>query len=311
MGCWNHTCMISQMHILSDDDVVEVWLAKQIPYREDNEGHYTYATAVWSPFPILLYGKYNDYGETEKYEQGPRHDLLLELIKDEIIERDMGENQYHDHEVRKEGLTFERLHTIDHGGRGLVRGWNGKNRALKHAVINRRLFDKIMNEFYLESAEWTNPETYEGYYVKKTYLKDISKDLLEGIKWVRAYIAQDEHSKYRAHDLSHMFWKNKDAPAFVKYMGGRGEGQAHSVPAYFGFEYEHLTDEELVVHIEEHLKFQWLSYFVDLSRKMWSPQTGQGSQSQEYHAYELLSEFYIEDIKAQKERWGDEESDED
>lgn len=307
MGCWNHTCMISQMHILSDDDVVEVWLAKGIPYKGEDGGNYTYSTAVWAPFPILLYGKYNDYGATEHYEEGPRHDLLLELIKDEIIERDMGENQYHDHEVRKEGLTFERLHTIDHGGRGLVRGYNGKDRSLKHAVINRRLFDKIMNEFYLESAEWTNRETYEGYYVKKTYLKDISVDLLEGVKWVRAYIAKDEHSKYRAHDLQSMFWKVEDAPAFVKHMGARGSDGPHSMPAYFGFEYEHLTDEELVVHIEEHLKFQWLFYFVDLSRKMWSPQVGQGSQSQENHPYELLSEFYIEDIKAQKERWGDEE----
>ena len=307
MGCWNHTCMISQMHILSDDEVVEVWLVKQNGRKGDGEGHYVYSTDVWKPYPILLYGKYNDYGETEDYTQGPRHDLLLKMITKDIVERDIGENPYHDHEVRKEGLTFERLHTIDHGGRGLVKTWRGEV-ALKHAVIKKTMFDKIINEFYLEESDWTDRKNYKGYFTYKTYFKDVIENLEEGVKWIRADLKTQSRFALIGNSLTGLYWNNDEAPKFVKFMGsGSSSEGAHCSVNYFGEEFEHLTDAELAVHIEEHLKFEWLHLFMTLARKTWAPQVGQGSQSQEYRPYELLAEFYVEDIKDQKARWGDEE----
>lgn len=310
MGCWNHTCMVSQMHINYQDEVVEVWLVKQNGRKGNGEGHYVYSTDVWKPYPILLYGKYNDYGETEDYTQGPRHDLLLKMITNDIVERDIGENKYHDHEVRKEGLTFERLHTIDHGGRGLVKTWRGEA-ALKHAVVKKTMFDKILNEFYLEESDWTDRENYKGYFTYKTYFKDLIENLEEGVKWVREDLKKRSEFALMGSSLSHLYWKDKNAPKFVNFMTGGGSEGAHRNVDYFGDTSKHLSNAELAAHIEEHLKFEWLSLYMSLARKTWAPQVGQGSQSQEYHPYELLAEFYIEDIAKQKKHWNEEPDEED
>lgn len=331
MGSWNHTCMVSQMHITDGEEVVEVWLAQ--PFGRDRDGinHYTYSTDVWTPYPILMYGEYTDYGKTNAGHDltNPRNALLLELIKRDIVEREQGENQVHDHAVVKEGLTFERLHTIDHGGRGQVRGWSEQYRALKHAVIKRSMFDKIINDFYLEEARWKDRKNRKGYYVEKIYFKDIIKNLAADVKWVRDYLKNNElperfeqlHIKDRtaaqikesfmvSGGISRLFWGDDTAPLFTQYLNddeGSLARTAARVNYFNNYDFKNLTDEELTHHIEEHLKFQWLAFFINLSRKMWSPQVGQGSQSQEYHPYELLSEFYIEDIKAQKARWDDED----
>ena len=304
MGSWNHTCMVSQMHILEGDEVLEVWLAQPFgATRDEKSGHLTYSTDAWAPYPVLMYGKYTDYGETDAgaNETNPRVKLLLDLIKYDIVERDQGENPYHDHEVRKEGLTFERLHTIDHGGRGQIRGWGDQHRALKHAVIKKSLFDKIIDEFYIEEARWTDMKAFTGYHVVKIYYKDLIANLLNDVKWVREYLKNNEldekyealqredrsaadikQSLVRMDGISRLFWNNDAAPTFVKYMSdGSGSSLARASNInYFSDDFEHLTDEELTAHIEEHLKFEWLALFIDLTRKMWSPQVGQGSQSQ-------------------------------
>lgn len=324
MGSWNHTCMVSQMHILEGDEVVELWLVEQNSY--DKYSHYVYSTHLWRPYPVLMYGKYTDYGESDAGLQDcPRVDLLLDVIKRDIVEREQGETPYHDHAVVKEGLDFKRLHTIDHGGRGQVRGYKGPL-ALKHALVKKSLFDKILSDYYIEEARWKNKEKYTGYHTVKIYFADVVKNLVADVRWVRDYFDADiegaetmseselESAKQVARmmrsfsrSVSETFWGNEKAPLFTKYMGeGSGEGRAAATNInYFGEEYDELSDEDLAYHIEEHLKFQWLAMFMSNSRKAWMPQVGQGSQSDEILPYKLLADWYKIDLKEQKKRYAD------
>ncbi len=321
MGSWNHTCMVSQMHILEGDEVVELWLVEQNSYNKYS--HYVYSTHLWRPYPVLMYGKYTDYGESDAGLQDcPRVELLLDLIKQDIVEREQGENPYHDHAVVKEGLDFKRLHTIDHGGRGQVKGYKGPL-ALKHALVKKSLFDKILNEYYIEEARWKNKEKWTGYHTVKIYFADVVKNLVTDVRWVQNYLEQDinitpdmteveiEEAKRYARimrgvgrSISETFWGNEDAPLFTKYMGGDGENRTTTRNInYFGEESVGCSDEELANHIEEHLKFQWLAMFMSASRKPWMPQVGQGSQSAEILPYKLLADWYKADIKDQKKRY--------
>lgn len=328
MGSWNHTCMVSQMHIHEDDEVVELWLVEQDQYAPRGQlNHLTYSTALWRPYPVLMYGTYTDYGETDAGHDltNPRNALLLDLIKHVIIEREIGENEYHDHAVVKADLDFERLHTIDHGGRASVRGWNGNECAMKHAVIKKSLFDKIIDEFTVE--EYVRDETHKwGGYTKQVFFRDIVANLQEDVQWVMddlnkgdtEDLVTKEHASLRSvrrmmlmyDGVSRRYWNNKEAPAFVRYMAD-GSGSAEASAAridYFSDEaFATLTIEELTAHILEHLKFSWLAYFMDRTRKMWSPQTGQGSQSDDLTGYKILGDFYLEEVVAQRAEYGEHE----
>lgn len=332
MGSWNHTCMLSQMHVRDDDDIVELWLVEQDHYKPRGQlSHLTYSTALWKPYPVVMYGKYTDYGETDAGHDlsNPRNALLLKLIQRDIIEREIGENEFHDHAVVKADLDFERLHTIDHGGRASTMGWRQNECAIKHVVIKRSLFDKIINEFTVE--EYVRDETHKwGGYSKQVSFADVTANLVEDVQWVLNDLFKDEEpiEGLQPDEIAHMravrrmlmydgvaskYWNNEEAPAFVKYMGdhsGSSEASAGSVRYFSDKEFDNLTVEQLAAHIEEHLKFQWLHYFMDSTRKMWCPQTGQGSQSQDLAGYQLLADFYTEDVAAQKAEqaaWDNEE----
>ena len=67
MGCWNGTCMISNLPILAGEETKLVFLFS--PHREkvtltNASGHY-YATDFLKPAFFPITGKYNDYGVIE------------------------------------------------------------------------------------------------------------------------------------------------------------------------------------------------------------------------------------------------------
>lgn len=64
MGCWNGTCGISQLPILCGDNVTACLIAVPQNIRIGASG-YCYITGFASPITMPFYGSYNDYGGIE------------------------------------------------------------------------------------------------------------------------------------------------------------------------------------------------------------------------------------------------------
>lgn len=86
MGCWNETCGLTQMPIEGGDPVRLFLLVKNRYSQEDRDSVLHYASDLWRPFGLPLKGTYDEYGRIENIEEDCMTDMLLESIKEMVIE---------------------------------------------------------------------------------------------------------------------------------------------------------------------------------------------------------------------------------
>lgn len=84
MGCWNETCGISQMPI-EGGDPVRMFLIVEAEHWDEGGALY-YSTDLWKPFGLPLKGTYDEYGGLENIEEDALSDLLLESLKEILVE---------------------------------------------------------------------------------------------------------------------------------------------------------------------------------------------------------------------------------
>lgn len=106
MGSWNATCQISQLPILSGEPVRVLFLQRN-PWSMDPPGDLClggmnyhskercYSTDYWVPRNIPLRAVYDDYGGVEDVEPGVSLDTLWEQFQHDLIPIPEGENEYH------------------------------------------------------------------------------------------------------------------------------------------------------------------------------------------------------------------------
>lgn len=97
MGCFSYSCSISGLPIDAGDPVMFLALSTSYERR--------YATGIdgaWRPMTLPIRAQYNDYGSVEYIEEGPVTDAFFESLSKRAIEREVGENRYHDVPVMRE-----------------------------------------------------------------------------------------------------------------------------------------------------------------------------------------------------------------
>jgi hypothetical protein len=112
MGSFNATCTVSNLHITAGTDVVVVMLIENMT----NTSSLCYTTAYNKVAPVLMYGKYDDYGGVEDLEPYGEK-MIVESLRKKLYRFGQGPNPYHDIEVTKEGFCTEKLFEADHEGR--------------------------------------------------------------------------------------------------------------------------------------------------------------------------------------------------
>src|ERR1700756_4559531 len=105
MGCYNETCAISNVHIAYNDEVAVVLLQG---HNEKYES-YCYTDAYNSVAPLMFYGKYNDYGSVEDVAQSNTLDILVNQIKEELVEIEGSSNSYRDIPISRKDFDLEIL----------------------------------------------------------------------------------------------------------------------------------------------------------------------------------------------------------
>jgi len=96
MGCWNETCGLTNLHIRYGEPVV-VFAIKENKVVDSR----CYTTPFFSPIMMPFYSIYNDYGAGEN-SHGFGLEFVLNIMREKLVELDVGENQYHDIAVSRE-----------------------------------------------------------------------------------------------------------------------------------------------------------------------------------------------------------------
>lgn len=345
MGCWNGTCMISNLHVTAGQEVIVFMLAKSGP--SDN---FCYEHSFYTPCPIPFYGEYNDYGAVENC-RGFGLDLVVDAIRNQLYEFHQGPNSSHDCEVLKTNFDIDKLFDADHEGRlGIQKGheWDGDDydiqqlermhekdgltesqareldrlanklkkvdtfRAVTHVIIHGDIFKAITEKFFLEEyvSEGGNCG-YDNNYLRTTF-QDIIDDIPGYIEKVKAEESnEDAHKKWmRRSGSSNDYDHPNRVVKRLSYMNDSSSRRNYSIinPSDYIEEYiEAKNWDGLAAFVKELMTTYWVSTFMNSTRKHWTKMTGAGSQSNEADGYVILSDATLDIIKAETVKWGEDE----
>lgn len=86
MGCWNGTCMISNLPINSGEKIKLVILQKSMisGIKSLFTSGYVYPTDFLTPAFLPISGKYNDYGNIEGIEQDWNYNLIEKHLQNKF-----------------------------------------------------------------------------------------------------------------------------------------------------------------------------------------------------------------------------------
>jgi hypothetical protein len=129
MGSFNFVCAVSGLPIVAGDAVKYI-LLEQI---STSRGWTCYIDDRWAPRIFPVSAEYNDYGSIENIKHSLASDLSIEVLKRDLVELDVGKNEYHDLAVKKT-MTFEEL---------LRPAWEGRL-EVKPDHIERRIVEQTM-----------------------------------------------------------------------------------------------------------------------------------------------------------------------
>jgi hypothetical protein len=134
MGSWNSTCAISNLHIKAGQKVA-VFLLVENKFDPD----YCYNNTLYSPCIFPFYGENDSYGGVEDT-YGVARDAVVEALRNQLYERELGRNEYHDIAVAKDEFDIEKLFEADHENRlGIVHPLSDFGMAESMELVRQRM----------------------------------------------------------------------------------------------------------------------------------------------------------------------------
>jgi hypothetical protein len=322
MGCWNGTCGLSGLPILHGDEIYV------FPIVENSSDSFCYASALYRANAMPFQAVYNDYGGGEQC-SGPGLDIVISGIAEQLVELEMGEHQYHDIEVKREGFDANKFFDAVHEGRLLFKNpmrvyeGNSEHVNVYFTMIRKDVIDRLWNEWTFDQwkgSAGTVPEGFESdqYYVKNvTYarLAELIPDymdtmtnkfpgrdkILEGLTGedlaiMEDFLRRDLFFQIRDDHLltdifKHAFGSGYAGGGFAKI----GKSKEEIIGAYFDD-----RNEEATALLREVMVTSMVNSFMEHTRKVWLPSMHQGSQSECLDEYRLMNKI-TDDIIAQRE----------
>lgn len=331
MGSWNQTCGLTHLPILAGEKVYVFTLIK-------NNSYYSlcYTTPFWSPITIPFLSHYNDYGGGENSE-GPGLEIVLEALRKNLIEREVGENKYHDIAVSKnkfgekeyfdsiheqrlsiQGSIHEQRHPIQ--GNGFDKG----EMEVGFMMASEVAVNTILENFSYEISMW-DEKTGKFLKRKKQNYKSLCDDLPEVVERVVELIKEkesdSEHSDAFNKAMREILFfrdifssikkdlKDNFACEVLRWVGEENRfsrlfnpGNFHTWETWIN---EGKTKEEIISILKDVLIFRIIESYMDSTRNFWSPQCGAGSQQWEHDPYKIQIKAMKEVMKHQNKRYED------
>jgi hypothetical protein len=279
MGSWNKTCGLSNLHIRAGDPVY-VFVLEKDSEKATTRSDFCYATAFYRPLLLPFHSVYNDYGGGEK-SSGPAFELIMDQIKDALVEIPLGENEYHDIAVTKEKFGEELFFDAVHEDRLRIKASQFHSESSLYFVMFRldivnHILDNWQREEYvgkgLGTCGWDNSYIRYGF-------NDIQNDLLEFLD--RMSIYPNKVAKWLRFDDYRYSRLVNIKELIVKYITEDRRGELYTL-------------------LSEYLKGVYIDGFMHMTRKSWIPGGHEGSQSQEHHGYRVLIDAMTKALDAER-----------
>jgi hypothetical protein len=316
MGSWNNTCGLTNLPIISGEAVYV------FPIRERDLSKYRshcYSTALYQPILVPFVAEYNDYGAGENC-TGIALDLTVEELRRELVELEVGENEYHDIAVKRDDFDIDKFFEAVHEDRLFVRGWGTTDRPVYFTMVRKDVADRMWNEWTFNMWKGKDGEVPEGfesdqYYIKNvTYaklatlvpkylleltekIKELSKDEMLIDRYIhRSMLMRDGlAAKYLLENIfrtfeNHEVWDLLNAKeCVIKYI-----------------ETGQLDKAEEFIHTL--MVGCMVNSMMECTRHIWTPVMHMGSQSEEYDEYRLMHKLANDVIDARESEYEDDEA---
>jgi len=330
MGCWNATCGLSSLPIISGEDVYV------FPIVESYRDSFCYATALYNPTIIPFRAKYNDYGAGEEC-SGVALDMIMDGVRKNLIELEVGENEYHDIAVKREGFDVNTFFEVVHEKRlrvlNLLRAYpdQPKYKEVFFTMIRKDIVDRLWNEWTFDMWKGKDITVPEGFETDDYYFKNVTYAKLAGLipefmefcankkspqlGSVNDIIKDDDPDGQKKRNiLTDLFMRQYFFEGSRDHMlsdifghafgtGYAGGGFAHIVnfsnpvlDKYFSGDKEGAYE-----LMREAMIGKMVNSFMEATRKVWLPVMHQGSQSEEYDEYRLLNKI-MTDVMNDREK---------
>lgn len=281
MGCWSETCGVTQLPI-NYRDKVRLFILVHQASPEIEGGGTCYANDIWAPFAPAIQGTYNDYGGIEDIVEDNSTEIILKKLKSIWVPFT---KEYEDVPSVENMELGEALHFIERGYAKVTDSWKNKVHVgmmmvLEDIYQTMIKFDPIVAHHNYEAKTYCYKplsQMYQGEF-DKWYMKISEK--LESLKGAKGHdslvFAIRELLTEDSIIFSHSY---RDSPRKV-YREAVVDCITKGVP---------LSDpkvQDIASSLLEMIRFE--SSFV-CARRMWTPQSGKGSQQNDLDIYAELN----------------------
>ncbi len=259
MGCWNGTCMISNLPIMTGESVV----GYAIEYSSFgyNSGAYSglcYSNDIARPLGLPFYGKYDDYGG-------------IESIDDSSIAI-----KYLLHLFEESGLT-ELIEDIERDKKKIISNMTDKEVGVGLVMINRDIFDRLIASHIPTKYDIKIDEVING--LKDIREFDKKKESLSRVLQKDEEIVMGFAGSPSRLGLIVDILEEKDYRKMIQFVIDQGENDK------IAKEFAELLYQNRIIQT-----------MMNKLRKLWIGPSGKGSQSRDYKTHLILAEAIKEHI---------------
>lgn len=324
MGCWNQTCAITNLPILSSEPVYTFFLR-----HTGTTADRCYSSSFWQLYPFHFTGKYNEYGSVDDC-TGDFLQYILDYIKKELVILPITSDN--DIIIKREGFNVDAMFEYDHEE---VLYLNSDNTYLRqepgdrftHIQIRKNVLDTILAQM---TVSIRNPELVysNGVYNTDVYRIDIGYDYIHSdfTKTINQYHELQWSPEYSesATDVKY----NRISKLFLLRHEIENSNRIHLYNVSGAYSLCGLVEAAIldVIAIEDETQRQimmkelahqltvcyMLIHFFEKGRRAFCPTTGAGSQNESTNCQKLLANIILAESKVIETYYDDdEECDED
>lgn len=312
MGCWNKTCGLSNLHIYAGTPVYVFVLED---YRDGTD---CYTTSLFSPLLLPFTSEYNDYGGG-KNSGGPGFEPIMLALKTRLIERNVGENEYHDIAVKRDAFNEELFFHAVHENRLMIGGHSsGKPVPVKFTMFRRDIVDEILQNHTFEEYVGRGAGNcgYDNNYVRvgyRDYVADIRPFLDSIVSEINDYRSSGVNEKTERALFRSMLLFEQDSNRAGKLLS-RIDHRYSRLVNFKDIGHRLLADsseenvQRLTELIAEYFKGVYIDMFMSAARKIWIPGGHEGSQGTSGDELRFLYAATVRALDREDEELDDEES---